>query len=82
MTKKISRDSLRGSHKHVDLTDEGAKFLSEHPMFGLEDQYPKTAALLKDLAQKISDGKISPDAADEQSCKSIDEEMAARAAAE
>lgn len=57
------------------LNAKGIEFLHEHPFFGDDaEQFPKTVALVKDLAMRVSTGEITPDDADKLAVQSMDAE--------
>lgn len=55
-------------------TAEAAEFTSDHPMFGHETTFVRTAAMVRDLAHKIQTGEMAIEAAYAEADNALNDE--------
>jgi hypothetical protein len=66
------RQAARAAIKHV--VENGEDFIAGHPFYGEEDKFPKTVALVNDLAKQLNAGAITWDDANAQADASMEAE--------
>ncbi len=76
MTAKLHQHVKAAVKAHNASSDaKAAEFIKDHPLFGQEAQLPRTAALIKDLAQQVGDGLITAEEGEHLASTSADSEL-------